>query len=161
MSLTLTKGGGVTPSEGMFTGSGSLGLTKGANTLSVVDIGGGSLELTGNMAYAETLVEVKTTSFNVTAADDGKTFIIGAVDLIANLPATGPYRFHFVIKTPSTTTGFSISPVAADSINGGTDNKDLINSAGTDAVGDSITVNGDSSVGWYTSGKVGTWAAEA
>jgi len=111
-------------------------------------------------------VETKTASFTLSALDSGKLFIVDAADLVATLPATekGVF-FTFLVKTLSATTGFSLSPQAADQIIGGgitpADNKDLINSAATDAVGDLVTVMGDGDAGWYIVEKVGTWAREA
>lgn len=106
--------------------------------------------------------EVLTANKTLTADDSGKEFVINAADVVVTLPATAlGLRYTFTVQTLSTTTGFSVSPNASDSINGGTDDKDLINSAATDAVGDSVTVLGDGSVGWFTTGKIGTWAAEA
>jgi hypothetical protein len=108
------------------------------------------------------LVEIKTASFTVTAQDSGKIYVINAADVVATLPATAAgLQYTFVVQTLSTTTGFGASPVAADSVNGGTDNKDLQNSAATDALGDSVTIVGDGSVGWWTISKIGTWAEES
>lgn len=108
------------------------------------------------------LVEIKTASWTLTAQDSGKIFIVNAADLVATLPATvAGLNYEFIVQTLSTVTGFSISPAAADNINGGTDDKDLINSAATDAKGDSVKVWGDGSVGWWTGAKIGTWAAES
>ena len=101
----------------------------------------------------------KAASFTLTAADSGNIFFITAADVVATLPATvnGLY-YTFIIKTLSVTTGFSLSPVAADSINGGTDAADLINTPATDALGDAITIHGDGLTGWHTSAKIGAWA---
>mgnify|MGYP006969418772 CR=1 FL=1 len=108
------------------------------------------------------LVEEKGADFTLTAQDSGKTFIITAADVVATLPATeAGLRYEFVVETASATTGFSVSPAADDNINDGTDNKDLINSAATDAKGDAVTVVGDGSRGWFTVAQIGTWAAEA
>lgn len=106
--------------------------------------------------------EILTADKTLVETDSGKVFVLDAVDLEITLPATkaGLY-FDFVVATPSATTGAQLSPVAADSINGGTDDKDLINTAATDAKGDAVRLVADGVDGWFTQSKVGTWAAEA
>lgn len=109
---------------------------------------------------------IKTASFTLTANDSGKHFILDAVDLVATLPATAAgLNFTFTVKTISDTTGASLSPVAADKIMGAgvtaADDKDLINTAATDAIGDTITLLGDGVDGWIVINKLGTWAREA
>jgi hypothetical protein len=86
----------------------------------------------------------KSANFSVTRYDSGGIFVITAVDKVASLPATAPgLTYTFVVSTPSATTGFSVSPVAADQIIGGgltaADDKDVIN----------------------TVAKTGTWARQA
>lgn len=108
------------------------------------------------------LVAVSATPLTLTAADSGKIFQIKVADCVVNLPATEDgLDYTFVVTTVSATTGCSISPVAADSINEGTDNKDYINTAATDAVGDAIRVRGNGGTGWLTTEMHGIWAAEA
>jgi hypothetical protein len=73
--------------------------------------------------------------------------------------------YTFIVKTLSSTTGFSVSPAAADAIHGGgltsVDDKDLINTAASDAEGDTVTIIGDGVDGWWITSIVGTWAKEA
>ena len=113
------------------------------------------------------IVEEKTASWTLSETDSGKVFEIGATDVVATLPALSglggrSIEYKFIVTTVSATTGFSISPAAADSINNGTDNKDLINTAATDAVGDCVTVHSDANgVTWLAVVNAGTWAAEA
>lgn len=107
-------------------------------------------------------VSIVTTNQTLVAADSGKIYIANAADLVFTLPATvAGLRYTFVNAALSAGVGLSASPVAADAINEGVDNKDLINSGATDVLGDSVTVIGDGSTGWYTTSKIGTWAAEA
>lgn len=114
-------------------------------------------------------VESKAASFTLTAKDSGKLFVIAAVDIVADLPPVDATMdgvfYEFFIATASASTGFSISPAAADQIRGkgltAADNKDLINTAATDAVGDFVRVTCDGSAGWLVSGTLGTWAREA
>ena len=115
---------------------------------------------------AEGDVEVLTAARTLTAEDNGKTFVSGAADVVVTLPATqAGLLFRFVTSTLSTTTGFSISPDAADKIvaKGITpaDDKDLINTAASDAIGDTVTLVGDGADGWYAVSLLGTWAREA
>lgn len=102
------------------------------------------------------------TPVTLTAADSGKVFQVAVADCVVNLPATEDgLDYTFVVTTLSAVTGCSVSPAAADNINGGTDNKDYINTAATDAVGDSIRVRGNGTTGWLTTEMHGVWAAEA
>ena len=99
------------------------------------------------------------------ADDSGRVIIATAVDLVFTLPATATgLVYTFVVGAASATTGLSISPAAADSIGGlaltTTDNKDLINTAATDRVGDSVTLVGVAA-GWLAVNASGTWAKEA
>lgn len=107
-------------------------------------------------------VAVKTANYTVLASESGTIFIADAADLVFTLPATvAGLVFTFVCAAVSAGTGLSISPQVADNINEGTDNKDLINSGATDVLGDAVTVAADGDKGWFTIGKIGTWAAEA
>lgn len=108
------------------------------------------------------VVAVKTASYTVKASESGTVFVADAADLVFTLPATAAgLVYTFVNAAVSAGTGLSISPAAADNINEGTDNKDLINSGATDVLGDAVTVVGDGGTGWFTISKIGTWAAEA
>lgn len=102
------------------------------------------------------------TNTTLTAQDSGKIIIADAVDLVVTLPPTEPGLYYtFLVETPSTNTGLSISPNAADKINYGTDDKDIINTAASDVIGDLITLVGDEDGdGWLIIEKIGTWAAE-
>ncbi|MBT8462102.1 MAG: hypothetical protein KJO44_06215 [Gemmatimonadetes bacterium] len=115
-------------------------------------------------------IERKTASWTLTQADSGKVFLIGVADCVATLPSlaalSGDDAFYctFIVDTLSTTTGFSISPNALDAINDGTANKDLINTAATDALGDAVTIYGNDSAdadNWWAVVSAGTWAAES
>lgn len=108
------------------------------------------------------VVNQTTAAFTLTPADSGNIYRINVADAVATLPATAEgLKYTFVVDTVSATTGCSISPAAADNINGGTDDKDLINTAATDVKGDSVTVVGDGAEGWVTTSMHGIWAAEA
>lgn len=111
-------------------------------------------------------VETKAADYTVTAADNGKTFITSAADVVFTLPATADgLSYTFVTGVASAGTGTSVSPVAADQIKGNgftaADDKDAINSGASDAVGDALTVIGDGADGWIITNVIGTWAREA
>lgn len=108
------------------------------------------------------VVDVTSTPQTLTAADSGTIYRVNVADCVFTLPATAEgLQFTFVVDTVSATTGCSLSPNAADNINGGTDDKDLINTAATDVKGDSVTLVGDGSEGWLSTYMHGIWAAEA
>lgn len=108
-------------------------------------------------------------SVTLTAADSGKVFTNSAADVVYTLPAadasTKGCFYKFVTLTVSGGTGVSISPAAADKIQGtgltAADNKDLINSGATDAVGDAVTLVCDGVDGYIVTEIIGTWAREA
>lgn len=109
----------------------------------------------------------KSADFNVSAAESGCIYEIGAADKVATLPATAPgLRFKFVLATAglSAGTGFKVSPNAADALMGNgfttADDKDAICAGSGDRVGDSIEVVGDAAgAGWFIT-CVGTWTRE-
>jgi hypothetical protein len=108
-------------------------------------------------------VKVVTSNQTLTAADSGTIYIADAADLVFTLPSTAlGLEYTFVCAAVSASTGLSVSPAAADAINEGTVDKDLINSGATDVKGDSVTVvgTGVAAQAWYTIGKIGTWAAQ-
>lgn len=107
-------------------------------------------------------VAIKTANYTVLESESGTTFIANAADLVFTLPATvAGLVYTFINAAVSVGVGLSISPAAADNINEGVDNKDLINSGATDVLGDAVTVVGSGTDGWFTVAKIGTWAAEA
>lgn len=115
-------------------------------------------------AFVETITAART----LTRAESGATIIAGAVDLVVTLPAVDPSMagvfFRFYVATLSVTTGLQLSPAAADSIRapGVTTlaDRDLINTAATDAIGDSVLLVCDG-VGWLGMSIRGTWARQA
>lgn len=103
----------------------------------------------------------KGAAYTVLASESGTAFVSTAVDVVFTLPAAEKGLWYtFVAGIVSVTTGLSISPVAADSINSGVVNKDLINTPATDVLGDSVTVASDGT-DWWTVEMHGIWAAEA
>ena len=104
----------------------------------------------------------------LTAGQSGTKFVCGAVDTVFTLPAasaaTAGVWYEFECGVLSATTGLSISPNASDHIRGNgltsTDDKDLINTAATDRIGDSARIYCDGVDGWVIEAVVGTWAKE-
>lgn len=112
-------------------------------------------------------VETKTAAYTLTAADSGKVFLANAASsVVFTLPATVLGLTYTIICMTATTSGVgtSLSPAAADKIMGNgftaADDKDAINTAATDVVGDTITVVGDGVDGWYITSVIGIWARE-
>lgn len=96
MTVTLTKGGGGTPSgEGLWDGSGSLNLVEGGtNTFQINDLGRGDVELAGNLPTASTTASnVGTAGTNVAAAEYGDGYhhtsvlTLTGVALLPTIPA--------------------------------------------------------------------------
>lgn len=109
------------------------------------------------------------TPLTLAPRDSDVVVIADVADLVINLPkaqrdARGN-RVEVVVLTLSTGTGCSLNPYSADKIQGtgitAADNKDIINTAATDAVGDTLTIVCDGEDGWVITNKTGTWAREA
>lgn len=126
-----------------------------------------------NVAVGTTFVNARIVNLaaatqDLTAAQSGQKFV-GAVDAVFTLPAaaaaTKGVWYEFECGALSTGTGLSISPAAADHIRGNgltaVDNKDLINTGATDALGDMIRLYCDGVDGWVIEAVIGTWAKEA
>ncbi len=111
-------------------------------------------------------VALVTASATLTGADDGKTIIADSTtSVVMTLPATAlGMKFTLVVGQLTTSGGHAFSPNASDKIMGNgftaADDKDAICTADTDRVGDSITLVGDGSLGWYITAVTGTWARE-
>ena len=110
-----------------------------------------------------------TANYTVPAYERDVTIVANAVDLVVTLPPAGRgtkgNRVTLVVEDISASTGASLSPAPADMIRGtgvtGVDNKDLINTAATDALGDAATLVCDGDTGWWIENLIGTWALEA
>lgn len=104
----------------------------------------------------------------LTPADNGALVVItGSASTIVSLPATQKgLKYTFVLgAVAGSGDGHAVSPAAADKIMGNgftsADDKDAICSQATDREGDSITLEGDGSLGWYITAVTGTWARQA
>jgi hypothetical protein len=109
---------------------------------------------------------LKTASFTATTAESGTTYVADSTtSVVCTLPATEVgLKFTLVVGQLTSTGGHAFSPAAADKIMGNgftaADDKDAICTASGDRVGDSITVVGDGSLGWYITAVTGTWDRE-
>lgn len=108
------------------------------------------------------------TPLTLAPRDSDVVVIADVADLVINLPkaqrdARGN-RITVVVETLSTTTGCSLSPASIDKIQGSSitaaDDKDIVNTAATDAVGDVMTIVCDGEDGWWIVDSTGTWARE-
>jgi hypothetical protein len=59
---------------------------------------------------------------------------------------------------PGAGAGTTVAVATGDNINAKAANASLVNSAASDAVGDSVTLVSDGVTTWFTKAKIGTWA---
>ena len=130
---------------------------------------------TGEVApIKEGLVVEITADTTLTYEESGDTFLIGTDALTITLPATkAGVEYTFINSGADGNNIITISPnasdaiigtianAAADSVSGGVDDKDIINTKATANKGDRITLVGDGVAGWYIKEGVGIWASEA
>lgn len=112
-------------------------------------------------------------NFSVSNQDSGKTFVFndGTASLVATLPKAAAEnkgaKYTFVVNAlAGAGAGHAVSPNVADTISfpGATPptaDKDVICSAATDRLGDSIVLQSDGVSNWFVLAHVGTWAREA
>lgn len=121
-------------------------------------------------------VVILTDSYSITAADNGKTFLIGTDAKVITLPATVSGLSFRVINIGAAGNNIvTISPVAADGITGtftlaasvvvgaGVVNKDIINTKATAQAGDQTTLIATGVAGttaWIACGSTGIWEVE-
>lgn len=115
-------------------------------------------------------VELAAASQTLTPKQSGIHFV-GAVDAVFTLPPstakTKGVEYEFSCGALSTGVGLSISPDAADAIGGNglgvVLDKDLINTAASDRLGDYVKIVGTGVAGataWRIVSIIGTWAKE-
>jgi len=121
----------------------------------------------GGVLYRPTAaMATKSADYTLTKADSGKVIYVDTDGKVLTLPSTAP-GLTFTIENAGAdgAVGFSLSPAAADQIQGAgltaADNKDLINTKATAKKGDRVTVIGDGVDGWYIHEQIGTFAREA
>lgn len=118
-------------------------------------------------------VEAITANKTLTASDTNKVFLVGTDALTITLPATAlGMKYTFINSGADGAVAITISPnandkimgsianAAADSVSGGVDNKDIVNTKATANKGDRITLMADGADGWYIVDGVGIWASE-
>jgi hypothetical protein len=110
-------------------------------------------------------VIIASASFTLAARDNGATIIADSTtSVVVQLPSTAKgLRYTLSVKQLTSSGGHAFSPAAADKIYYGpvgalADDTDLVCSAATDRVGDSLTLVGDGVDGWVVISAVGTWA---
>ena len=121
-------------------------------------------------AIVETIIANKTLGLG----DSGTVFLVGTDALVVTLPATNKGTSFTIVNSGADGNNIiTISPnandavigtianAAADSVSGGADDKDIINTKATANKGDRITLVGDGDAGWYITEGVGIWASEA
>lgn len=106
------------------------------------------------------------TDYTITAAESWTVFIATAANVEFILPPTVDGVLCTVVsQVPSAGVGVQVSPIAVDKImgNGFTslDNKAAINTGATDREGDTITLLGNGTTGWFILNTSGIWAREA
>lgn len=129
----------------------------------------------GNNAVIENnLVETITASSTLDYDQSGMYFLVATDALVITLPATKKgvvYTFinsgadgnNIITISPNANDAIygTVANAAADSVSGGVDDKDIINTKATANKGDRITLVGDGDGGWYIVEGVGIWASEA
>jgi hypothetical protein len=106
-----------------------------------------------------------TASEAVTVSQTGSTIVANSTtSVVVTLPTAAPgLTYTLVVGQVTSSGGHAFSPAAADFITGdgltAVVDKDLICTAATDAVGDSVTIVGADG-GWYVTAITGTWAKE-
>jgi len=119
------------------------------------------------------LVQTVTASRTLTVEESGGVFLVGTDALTITLPATvAGVEYTFINSGADGNNIITISPNASDAIHGtitlaasvvelsGTDDKDLINTKASSTTGNTVTLIGDGTVGWYVKASTGIWASE-
>lgn len=130
--------------------------------------------LGNNAPIKEGLVVEITADKTLSYENSGNVFLIGTDALTVTLPATKKgvcYTFinsgadgnNLITLSPDEDDAIfgTIANAAADSVSGGADDKDIVNTKETANKGDRITLVGDGVDGWYITEGVGIWASEA
>jgi hypothetical protein len=129
----------------------------------------------GNNAVVKgAIVEAIIANKTLVLGDSGTVFLVGTDALVVTLPATSKGTSFTIVNSGADGNNIiTISPnsndavigtianAAADSVSGGVDDKDIINTKATANKGDRITLVGDGDAGWYITEGVGIWASEA
>lgn len=142
----------------------------GRATIGLVQRGGGAgdLELGESGEADNNAVLLQAATLTKAVADSGVDTLISFDGAVVTLPAVAPgLTYDFVNDgTVLGNVGFSISPAAADKIDGGglgasVANKDVINTKATAKPGDRLRVTGGAANTWVISKISGVFAREA
>lgn len=115
------------------------------------------------------VVNLAAVTQTLTVAQSGEKFV-GVADAVFTLPEAADENiigvtYEFECGDAGGSVGISISPGATTHIRGNgltsVNDKDLINTAATDRLGDMVRVYADSSANWVIDAIIGTWAKEA
>ena len=130
--------------------------------------------LGNNAPIKKSLIETIAASAILSSTDSGTKYLVGTDALVVTLPVTkkgveftiinsGADGNNIITISPAAGDAIigSIANAAADSVSGGVDGKDIINTKATANKGDRITLIGDGASGWYIVEGVGIWASEA
>tara|TARA_R110000851_G_scaffold50140_1_gene120038 strand:- start:4985 stop:5401 length:417 start_codon:yes stop_codon:yes gene_type:complete len=130
--------------------------------------------LGNNAPIKKSLIETIAASAILSSTDSGTKYLVGTDALVVTLPTTkkgveftiinsGADGNNIITISPAAGDAIigSIANAAADSVSGGVDGKDIINTKATANKGDRITLIGDGASGWYIVEGVGIWASEA
>jgi hypothetical protein len=144
----------------------------GAKTFSGTNVHSGGNTFSGAVTFSGATAGVRgaysaaADSTGVTAAASGTTYINtkGSGSTVFTLPATVAGLTYTFIESDAGGE-ITVRPVAADKFMGkgitAADDKDYVNTGGSNAVGDLITIVGDGADGWWVVAERGTWAREA
>jgi hypothetical protein len=130
--------------------------------------------LGNNAPIEKSLIETIVASSALSNTDSGTKYLVGTDALVITLPVTkkgveftvinsGADGNNIITISPAAGDAIigSIANAAADSVSGGVDGKDIINTKSTANKGDRITLIGDGDSGWYIVDGVGIWASQA
>ena len=130
--------------------------------------------LGNNAEIEQSLVQTIGASATLSNTDSGTKYLVGTDALVVTLPATKKgVEFTIINSGADGNNIITISPAAgdaiigtianasADSVSGGVDGKDIVNTKSTANKGDRITLIGDGASGWYIVEGVGIWASQA
>lgn len=117
------------------------------------------------LAAGKRPTQYQAANYTIAASESWTVFVATAANVEFILPPTEDGLVYTVVsQVPSAGVGVQVSPVAADKImgNGFTslDNKAAINTGATDREGDTITLLGNGTTGWFILGTSGIWARE-
>lgn len=165
--ITLNRGTVTAPTLG-FVGDENTGINSAtAGVLQLVADGSAMVQVASTgvaITGARGACVLSSGTETVTAANSGTLYVdIDSTATVFSLPATvAGLTYTFVCSDASGQ--ITVRPVAADKIMGkgitAADDKDYVNTGGTNAVGDLITIVGDGEDGWWVVAERGTWARE-